>query len=53
MTVQGVGVWVALTVVLEMVCENDVAAVLKVIVLGEEDAVVGLFQRLPQMLFAA
>jgi len=52
-TVQTVGVWVALPAVLEVICQDVVATVLIVLVLGKEDAIVGLFQGAPMVLLTA
>lgn len=52
MSAEGIGVWVALAAVLEVVCEEDIA-VLEVTLLGEQCTIVGLFYRAPQVLSAA
>lgn len=49
-TVQTVGVRVALPAILEMICQDVVAAILIVPMLGEEDAIVGLLGGAPVML---
>lgn len=52
-TVQTVRVWVALPAVLEVICQDVVAAILIVPMLGEEEAIVGFLQGAPMVLLTA
>lgn len=49
---EGVGIWVTLAAVLEVVCEEDVS-VLEVTLLGEQCTIVWLLHRAPQVLSVA